>query len=74
MLMGTFIGGITTSISDQEILGTTGFESGQDENLRAFLLTPGGASWWETYRLRYKKQQRETLERILQSGGQSGAA
>jgi hypothetical protein len=74
MLMGALIGGISTSITDQDILGHRGFEAGQDQNLREFLLSPGGASWWAAYRLRYKASQRLILEEILQSGGSSEAA
>jgi len=67
MLMGALIGAISTSMTDEDILGGSGFLEGQDENLREFLLAPGGASWWAEYQFRYRKSQRRLIEEILQS-------
>ena len=67
MLMGSFIGGITTAMTDQELLGHRGdFRApDQSESVRAFLLAPGGASWWAAYKQRYSPRVRSLVDEIL---------
>jgi hypothetical protein len=71
MLMGSLIGAISTSMTDEDILGGDGFLAGQDENLREFLMAPGGASWWAAYRGRYRASQRLVIDGVLSSGRSS---
>jgi hypothetical protein len=67
MLMGEFIAGIASGLMDRELLGDRdAFEaSDSQENIRAFLQTPGGTVWWGKYRGRYEPRMRSAIDDIL---------
>jgi hypothetical protein len=75
MVMGAMIGGLSTVLVDQGILGHRHefIASGQEENLRAFLRAPGGASWWAAYQARYAPAHREAMEKVLHVGDEPAA-
>jgi hypothetical protein len=69
MLLGSLIGGIATSMMDQELLGHRGTPTASDqvENVRVFLSAPGGAAWWAVYQSRYAPAVRSMVEEILRA-------
>jgi hypothetical protein len=66
MVMGTLIGGFSASITDQALLGRRpDLQGDQTEALKAFLLAPGGASWWAVYQARFAPGVRSRIEEML---------
>ncbi len=51
MVLGDFVGGLSTSIIDQMTLGFYGSDAASDHRsvVQRFLSSPGGAAWWSLY-------------------------
>jgi hypothetical protein len=66
MVVGTLISGLSATITDQDLLGhRSDLQGDQAEALRAFLLAPGGASWWADYQARFAPGVRARIEEKL---------
>jgi len=67
LLLGELIAGITEGFMDQGLLGNSDASATRDnqENIRAFLQTPGGAAWWPKYRGRYDLKVQSAVDDIL---------
>jgi hypothetical protein len=66
MLMGKLIGSLVGSLTDKRLLGRND-ELGGDylESIRIFLLSPGGASWWSSYRSRWAKVNQLIVDEVI---------
>ena len=68
MLMGMFIGSLVGVLIDQQLLGRNDQLGGNHrESLRIFLLSPGGASWWSSYRSRWATVNQSIVDEIIAS-------
>ena len=69
MLMGTLFGAVSQNIVDQELMGHSGDIRAADQahNVRAFLGTPGGASWWALYRNRFPTRVQAVFDDVLRT-------
>ena len=68
MLMGILIGALVGTLIDKQLLGRNDKLGGdQSEMIRIFLLSPGGASWWSSYRSRYARADQSIVDEIIAS-------
>jgi hypothetical protein len=66
MLMGKFVGSMVGSITDNRLLGRDDELRGDYlESIRKFLLSPGGASWWSSYRSRWEKGNQLIVDGVM---------
>jgi hypothetical protein len=79
-LLGEYIAGQTEGLMEQDLLGTSNAfaDPNNQENIRAFLQTPGGAAWWAKYRGRYDPRVQTGIDGVLAAlespAAQQGAA
>ena len=65
-LMVMMIGSFIAMNADRALLGQSGSATGERENIRAFLSTPGGASWWASYQARFSPEVREDVSSLIE--------